>query len=49
MLTDGVHSDINIGDRIEDDKGSTFEVRGKSIWDDITGVHHQYLLTISIK
>ncbi len=49
MLTDGGHTDINIGDRIEDDRGTIYEVRGKSIWDDITGVHHQYLLTTSIK
>lgn len=49
MLTDGGHTDINIGDRIEDDRGTIYEVRGKSVWDDITGVHHQYLLTTSIK
>lgn len=45
MLTDGVHEAIEIGDKIEDDKGNKFEVRGKSVWDDMTGIHHQYLLT----
>lgn len=44
MMTDGEHSDILIGDRIEDDAGDTYEVRGMVKHDSIVGAHHQYIL-----
>jgi hypothetical protein len=44
MLTDGTHTAIAIGDRVTSDDGKQYDVRGKAIYDDITGIHHQYLL-----
>lgn len=46
MMTDGTHSAIAVGDRITDEDGLVYEVRGKSISEDLTGIHHQYLLVI---
>jgi hypothetical protein len=44
MLTDGNHGAILIGDRITDDTGKQYDIRGKSIFKDLTGTHHQYTL-----
>ena len=44
MLTDGTHSTILIGDRITSNDGKQYDVRGKAVYDDITGIHHQYLI-----
>lgn len=46
MMTDGNHETIAIGDRVTDENGNIYEVRAKSISDDIMGVHHQYILII---
>lgn len=46
MMTDGDHKKISIADRIIDEAGNTYEVRAKSISDDVMGVHHQYILII---
>lgn len=45
MMTDGQHTTIAMGDRIEDTNGKIYEVRTPaSVSDDLTGIHHQYLL-----
>jgi len=31
MLTEGNHATIDIGDRVTDDQGNTFDIRGKSV------------------
>lgn len=46
MMTDGTHTTIDVGDRITDENNNIYEVRAKSISDDIMGVHHQYILII---
>lgn len=45
MLTEGNHDTIDIGDRVTDDLGHTFDIRGKSVHGSLVGTHHQYLLT----
>lgn len=45
MLTEGNHATIDIGDRITDDLGHSYDVRGKSVHRSLVGTHHQYLLT----
>jgi hypothetical protein len=44
MMTDGDHCDISINDRVVDECGATYEVRGVSPSEDLTGTHNQYLL-----
>jgi len=46
MFTDGSHETISIGDRVTDEDDNVYEVRSKSISNDLTGVHHQYILII---
>ena len=46
MLTDGNHSAISIDDRIVDENDIVYEVKGKSVSDDMTGIHHQYILLL---
>ena len=48
MLTDGNHATIRIGDEVTDDLANVYTVRGKSISQDLTGTHHQYLLIIAV-
>lgn len=48
MMTDGNHATIDIGDRVTDDLGHVFDVRGKSVHASLVGSHHQYLLTEAI-
>ncbi len=45
MLTEGNHATIDIGDRVTDDQGNTFDIRGKSVHKSLVWTHHQYLLT----
>lgn len=49
MLTDGTHATITMNDRITDDLGNQFDVRGKSTFSDMTGQHHQYVLLQTFK
>lgn len=44
MLTDATHIDIFVGDKLTDDQGKTYEVKGTEAFDDITGKHNQYLI-----
>lgn len=44
MMTDGDHEAIEIGDRIIDENGKQYDVRAKAVSEDLTGVHHQYLI-----
>ncbi len=46
MMTDGNHEDIFINDRIVDENDVTYEVKGKSISDDMMWIHHQYILLL---
>lgn len=48
MFTEGNHVLIDIGDRITDDTGRSYDVRGKSVHSSIVGTHHQYLITEAI-
>lgn len=46
MMTNGAHQGISIGDKIVDEASVEYEVRGKAISNDLTGVHHQYTLVV---
>lgn len=45
MITDGGHVEISIGDRITDDLGRQFDVKGKAVFDSIAGKMHKYVLS----
>lgn len=45
MLTDGNHAAINVGGRVTDGTGKHYDVRGKAVFSDATGTHHQYLIS----
>lgn len=45
MMTDGTHTALEIGDRVSDGT-LTYDVRGKTAYDSIAGVSHQYILTV---
>lgn len=44
MMTDGSHDEIKIGDRIIDENAKEYDVRAKAVSEDLTGIHHQYLI-----
>lgn len=44
MLTDATHTAILVGDKVIDDQGKTYEVKGAEEFDDLTGKHNQYLI-----
>lgn len=46
MMTDWNHETIAIGDRVADENSNIYEVKTKSISDDMMWVHHQYILII---
>lgn len=46
MLTSANHAQIVIGDRVVDDKGVSYEVTGSQEFDDLTGKHNQYVLSV---
>jgi hypothetical protein len=48
MMTSANHAAISIGDRVTDDKGKAYDVKGASVFDDFTGKHGQYLLAEAI-
>lgn len=49
MMTEGNHVTIDIGDRVTDNTGLSFDVRGKAVHSSLVGTHHQYILTEAVE
>ncbi len=47
MFTDGTHTAIAVGDQVNDGTNTYQVVTPAAVSDDLTGIHHQYLLIIA--
>lgn len=48
MMTEWNHAEIGIGDRVTDNLGNSFDIRGKSVHSSMVWTQHQYILTQAV-